>query len=160
MSDLLPAGDYAHANWGRWVVLCSGPFCFAAQQVYPGQTLVTCQACETTLGPLIWPADPDAIEAILMLRPDMRTRNWHPGESLEDLLAENVAHGIDPPDTGHKVLIRSADGVLVGGAIGLLLRSDTRRHQIEGALHGLDDAAHCDDKHGSDCGAVERVGPG
>jgi hypothetical protein len=135
MTDLLPVGDYAFANWGRWLVLCSDPFCFNAMQIYPGQDLVTCTECRTTLGPLIWPADPEAVETVLLMRPDFRTRNWHPGETLEDLLVENTAHGIDPPDTGQKVLTRSVDGVLVGGSVGLLLPSDIRRHQIEAAVY-------------------------
>lgn len=136
MSDVLPYGDYAHANWGRWVVFCSGRFCFNALQVYPGQQLVTCPFCETTLGPLIWPADPEAIETILMMRPDVRTRNWHPGEALEDLLAENVSHGIDLPEAATNILIRSTNGRLTNGAIGLLLPGDIRRHQIESAIYG------------------------
>lgn len=136
MTDVLPYGDYAHANWGRWVVFCSGRFCFNAMQVYPGQDITVCSVCETALGPLIWPADPEAIEAILMLRPDVRTRNWHPGEALEDLLAENVAHGIDLPNSPTGVLVRSTNGRLIGGSVGLLLPSDVRRHEIEAAIYG------------------------
>jgi len=35
-----------------------------------------------------------AIEAVLELRTDVASRNWAPPETVEDLLAENAAHGI------------------------------------------------------------------
>jgi hypothetical protein len=45
----------------------------------------------------LWPPDPAAIEQILSMRPDFTTRNWHPGESIPDLIAENLAHGLVDP---------------------------------------------------------------
>jgi len=34
------------------------------------------------------------VERILMMRPDPSTRNWVPGETLQDLMWENGQHGI------------------------------------------------------------------
>jgi hypothetical protein len=137
MTALLPAGDYVFANWGAWKVWCSNPWCDAAMQVYQGQNLVTCLECETTMGPLIWPNDPEGIEALLMLRP-AKLRNWHPGETLHDLLAENVAHGILPPDPDRSQMLMtvSDDDRIISGTLGQLIRSDIRRHQIEAATYG------------------------
>lgn len=134
---LLAGGDYVCANWGRWVVHCSGAFCFNAMQVYPGQTFVTCTDCETTLGPLVWPADPDGVETLLLMRPDMRTRNWNPGETLQDLISENIVHGILPPGVQAipgapaQILMRTSGDSVAGGAVAACLRSDIRRHEIE-----------------------------
>lgn len=36
------------------------------------------------------------IEAVLLKRADPRTRNWLPGETLDDLKVENVTHGEAP----------------------------------------------------------------
>jgi hypothetical protein len=44
------------------------------------------------------------VERLLTFRPDVTTRNWVPGETLHDLLAENVAHGIGP-DVGESMTI-------------------------------------------------------
>lgn len=136
MSALLPFGDYVRANWGRWLIDCSSRYCTSAMQVYPGQVLVTCLDCGTTMGPLIWPADPAGVEALLSMRPDEKTRNWLPGETLQDLLMENVAHGILPPglDLGASrpvELLTTVDERIVGGVVALSLTSDFRRHQIE-----------------------------
>jgi hypothetical protein len=140
VNDVLPYGDYVRANWGRWLIDCSSPWCTSAMQVYPGQISVTCLDCGTTMGPLIWPADPDGIELLLLMRPVEKTRNWLPGETLQDLLAENVLHGILPkgiepadPDAVAAELMTTVDDRLVSGLVGLQLRDDIRRHQIEEA---------------------------
>jgi hypothetical protein len=121
---------YVEANWGRWVARCPRPLCTNALAVEPGQLLFVC----TGLGgcgidaPVVWPADPQAIEMILEMRPVSRTRNWVPGETLEDLLAENAAHGCLPPallelaaataGTGEKpILLATIDNRVVGGVL-------------------------------------------
>lgn len=40
------------------------------------------------------PAERAAIEAVLTERPDPETRNWRPGETVGELVAENAAHGL------------------------------------------------------------------
>lgn len=135
MTDLLPAGNHVYANWGRWVVGCSRPFCFSAMQVYPGQTWVACGDCGEMIADLLWPADPEGVETVLNLRPDVRTRNWFPGETLLDLLQENAAHGVLPPGADpdvKQVWGRTADDRISGGLIAQAITSDIRRHALEG----------------------------
>jgi hypothetical protein len=129
--------------------MCASPFCLGAMQVWPGQSFTACGDCGWPIEQLIWPADPDGIEAILLMRPLEKTRNWHPGETLQDLIAENVMHGILPkgiepgdPDAVAVQLLTTVDDRLVSGLVGLSIRSDIRRHQIEEITYGVDDAAH------------------
>lgn len=96
------------ANWGRFVVDCV--LCPSALEVSWGDVdrlgverwdatsrrhLVRCLDCGS---PVVaqWP-DLDFVRGVvrlLSMRPDVSTRNWHPGETLVDLVAENGAHGI------------------------------------------------------------------
>lgn len=88
---------YAYANWGRWV--CDCPKCNSAELVKefgrpPRIQSFRCTECgfaET----LALPDDPDAIEAVLVKRPKRDNRNWRPGETLADLILENVVHGVE-----------------------------------------------------------------
>jgi len=88
----LPQPAPARVNWSRWIVDC--PICTSALALDPGTTLFECWDCGAR-AEVDWPdAELRAgIERLLMLRPDEQTRNWHPGESLHDLLAENLEHG-------------------------------------------------------------------
>lgn len=48
-----------------------------------------------------WPEFAETVERLLLLRPDSFTRNWQPGETVIDLWAENMTHGIiDQLDDG------------------------------------------------------------
>jgi hypothetical protein len=40
----------------------------------------------------MWPSNPAGIEKVLAARLDAQRRNWYPSESVDDLIAENVAH--------------------------------------------------------------------
>lgn len=139
-----PAGQsWVRANWGRWVADCPSPWCTSAMQVWPGQLHSRCRDCGTPIGPLVWPADPEGVEAILTMRPDEKTRNWEWGETVHDLLLENIAHGIAlpgielaDPDAVACELLTTADDRIVGGLVGLRLTSDARRHQIEATIRG------------------------
>lgn len=124
MTDLaIPGLAYAEANWGRWLARCPAGLCTNAVQIGRRQTRFECigeGGCGWT-SPIQWPADPDGIEMLLRRRPDAKTRNWEPGESLEDLLAENVAHGlipleldIDGPTTA---LMATVNGRITGGLL-------------------------------------------
>lgn len=46
---------------------------------------------------VIFPADFEEILNVLHLRPSMQNMNWRPGETLQDLTLENVAHGAPMP---------------------------------------------------------------
>lgn len=131
---------YARVHCGRWVVFCVRPWCASAQSLPPGTPAMQCWDCGAVAERIVWPPDPDGIEAVLLMRPNVLNRGWEPGETMQDLLMENAAHGILPkgiepgdPDAVAVQLMTTVDDVLVGGAVGLMLASDIRRHQIEGA---------------------------
>jgi hypothetical protein len=140
MTGLVLTGNHVIANWGRWVALCPSHWCDSAMQVWPGQQHTVCGDCGEPITQLIWPADPEGIEALLALRPAAKLRNWYPGETLQQLLAENLAHGILPPavdpDVSQTLMVTSDDDRIISGPVGLLIASDTRRHQIEAATLG------------------------
>lgn len=83
----------ARANWGRWVIDC--PTCTSALTLPPGAEAFACWDCGAR-AVVEWPA-PEfvaGVERLLSMRPAVETRNWVPGETLHDLLAENVQHGV------------------------------------------------------------------
>lgn len=135
VTDLaIPGLAYAEANWGRWIARCPAGLCTNAVQVTRRQSRFECLgagSCGWT-SPIVWPADPDAIEMLLRRRPDAHTRSWVLGETLEDLLAENVAHGLMPvgldldgPSVG---LMQTINGRIVGGLLlGALPDAESRR---------------------------------
>jgi hypothetical protein len=78
-------------NCGRWLVRC--PFCPAAVRASRVDRRFLCAECGSggSWLPVVWPADAADIEAVLCARPDRRTRNWMPGETVADLTAETAA---------------------------------------------------------------------
>jgi hypothetical protein len=95
----------AEVNHGTWIAPCP---CGAERLPAPGcvvwlaQPRAWCVRCgnAATAGrwrPILLPAPPEraAIEALLDRRPDAATRNWTPGETVDDLAAENRAHEIE-----------------------------------------------------------------
>lgn len=91
-------------NRGRWIVDCPNPECtWAYDAITPeGATryLHTCvgepwkgrsaRGCGTPIE-LVWPTQDEAEEIVWALsqRNLIVTRNWNPGETVDDLLAEN-----------------------------------------------------------------------
>lgn len=137
MTDLaLPGVAYAEANWGQWKARCPRLWCTNAMPIDRGQEQFAClgpDSCGWT-GEVAWPPDPDAIETLLLMRPVPRTRNWLPGESLEDLLQENVAHGIELPSvggaTGPVTVAVIVEDRLVGGLLHQQITAAGPRPQI------------------------------
>jgi hypothetical protein len=82
---------------GRWVVRC--PFCTGAQAADPDRSArFLCVDClnEAVGGQWVvvrWPPDVPGIEAALEPRPD-QNQSWQPGETVDDLLADNEVHGV------------------------------------------------------------------
>lgn len=101
---MVPGVGYARVNASRWIVDCPNRFCGSAAQLRPGDGFF-CAECGTAAD-VVWPASTDAIEAALMLRPHWKNRNWEPGETVLDLLLENIRHGI--PIVTHPELGASA----------------------------------------------------
>jgi hypothetical protein len=110
MSDLRAT---AYVSMGVWVAGCPRPWCIHADHCGPGpQTgrvggltldLWHCFRCGLVC-PADWPAAAADINALLAARPQPETRNWLPGETVEDLLAENAIHGLLPADGPSRVL--------------------------------------------------------
>ena len=91
----------AYMNHGRWVVHCSAADCRAAlrapadrcdcqDEAVCDHPQIPCGATITTM----MHRDSREIERLLDLRPKRVNRNWNPGETVADLKAENVTHGV------------------------------------------------------------------
>ena len=96
----LPAGGtdtpaYAVVNRGRWIVRC--PWCPSAQNASRTDRRFFCVECENHGGgwaTVIWPDDADQIELLLGRRPDLATRNWEIGETVDFVQDDNDRHGV------------------------------------------------------------------
>lgn len=82
---------------GNWRVMC--PYCSGAIVVEPGCDF-WCPDCAMVGNQgaamiVEWPVARDAIEYLLLKRPDPANWNWMPGESVDDLRRENILHGIE-----------------------------------------------------------------
>lgn len=85
----------AVVNQSRWILPCPFEGCLGALVAPAIPTIYCCAECGTGWYQIIFPADRSAIEKALLLRPEAHNRNWRPGETVEMLLAENAAHGVD-----------------------------------------------------------------
>lgn len=104
----LRAPVLARAYAGHWIADC--PRCAYAVALRFGSPVFDCRDCG--LGVEVrWPSETmrHGIERLLMLRPVPATRNWLPGETLHDLLVENVRHGVGPTDIGQRIAIVGDD---------------------------------------------------
>lgn len=113
-------------NHGRWVARCPRPFCTSAEQFgrCPDGTVgglhglyFDCRLEHGGCGlrcAADWPPNVEDIERLILARPVPGTRNWHPGETLRDLLRENLAHGVIPLDD----LELAGDRITVGALTG------------------------------------------
>jgi hypothetical protein len=89
----------AFINHNRWLAVCE---CGGAEVVDPQHKYMYCFSCFNMLNKgrprhVKFPHRMKRIEAILLEREDPLTKNWMLTESIEDLEAENVAHGIPVP---------------------------------------------------------------
>ena len=80
----------AYVNHGRWVMDCPTPYCNEAHHARPLE-LVTCGGCTRAYTP-VFPADAALIDAALSRRVVVETRNWLPGETVQQLESENAEH--------------------------------------------------------------------
>lgn len=129
----IPGLAYAEANWGRWVARCPAGLCASAMQIPRWQQRFVCDGlggCGWTTQ-IAWPEDPEAIEALLAMRPDVRTRSWLPGETLQQLLQENAAHDVLPPGWTNEsgCILETRDERITGGRI-LAALPEYRRREI------------------------------
>lgn len=95
----------ARVNHGVWIASCP---CREPGDPAPGLVVwlsvpwgwcLRCGNRETggRWRPVVVPSPDEraAIEAALAARPALSARNWEPGESVAELLADNVAHGVE-----------------------------------------------------------------
>lgn len=119
----------AYVSHGWWVADCPRPDCANAEHF--GQRgghvggLTTagfrCAECHLQCG-VEWPPNIDDINFLLAQRPVPATRNWQPGETVHDLLLENVSHGIAPQPLAiagdriqDRALVAAARRAMIGG---------------------------------------------
>lgn len=82
-------GDIAvRVNHGRWIVDCPVEGCSAAQLASDTDHRFVCVECAAGPYRVVWPEEREAIEQVLEGRPQP-ARNWEPGETVDDLHAEN-----------------------------------------------------------------------
>ena len=85
----------ARVNHGRWIADCPSEGCAGAEMVWPATPLFWCGGCGNRALGGLWRrvalperAERASIEAALERRGEPAARNWAPGETVEDLLAE------------------------------------------------------------------------
>lgn len=101
---------------GEWVADCTRPYCNSTEFLFEAVTekgprvrrkdFFTCSNCRLEAF-TDWPPDMLAITQVLMQRPVPETRNWYPadhptalrfgvphGQSVADLIAESLEHGV------------------------------------------------------------------
>jgi hypothetical protein len=85
---------HARIEYGRWLVLC--PVCKGANDVHPGEPVYLCTSCgwPENLVPVLFPEKRIEIERLLIKRP-IHNRNWQPGETVADLVLQNLQHGCE-----------------------------------------------------------------
>lgn len=96
-----PAHPYVER--GLWAAACPQQWCIGVDWYGPGEftgrigglgdTHFRCPQCGQ-VAEVAWPALADDIWHVLAQRPFKATRNWSPGETLEDLVVENALHGV------------------------------------------------------------------
>lgn len=126
----------AYVSWGLWVANCPDPDCLGAEHFghapitgrVGGLTAVgfRCARCALVCRSQ-WPANAADIEWVLAQRPRPETRNWLPHETLEDLLVENIVHGIVPEQ-----LATGPMQILDGRIQGIELAAPGRRLAVGG----------------------------
>lgn len=94
-----------YVSWGIWVARCPADGCPQAEHYGAdrntghvgglGATLFECRHCGLVC-PAVWPTAQvrASVVRLLAMRPVPATRNWLPGETPEELLIENVSHGL------------------------------------------------------------------
>ncbi|MEE8466452.1 MAG: hypothetical protein V3S68_08250 [Dehalococcoidia bacterium] len=93
----------ARVDLGRWIVSCED--CGSGVCIEPDVPVFMCPKCDRSgkWRPVVMPSDREQIEEILLMRPGFRESNlnrfWFPGESVNQLVMENVANGAAVPES-------------------------------------------------------------
>jgi hypothetical protein len=131
---------HAYVNHSRWLWDC--PVCNGSELCSDLDPRAVCRLCGNAgdgWWQIVWPDDTtrERVEVLLERRPDPRTRNWTPGELVEQLQAENLQHGIDPDLPG---LIWPGGREALGIVQRLAVDAGTRRALAMEGTDGLVDA--------------------
>ena len=86
---LVPRDVYV--TFGKWLIRC---VCGNAPSVSPEWRLACCLECGAVFESLSIPDDYQAIESMLLARPALVNQAWLQPETVDDLAAENAAHGV------------------------------------------------------------------
>lgn len=84
----------ASISASRWIVIC--PHCRGGVSCGPAWEIACCFECGAVCDQIVYPENANELEATLLARPGLYTRNWHPAESHEDLVLENLDHECHP----------------------------------------------------------------
>ena len=94
--EIVPHDDprplVARVDHGRWIGDCDCGSGVALERAWPE---ARCFGCGARYATVVWPVQADQIEAALLKRPVMGTRNWLPTETVGDLRAENIERGVE-----------------------------------------------------------------
>jgi hypothetical protein len=84
----------ARVLYGRWLVNC--PVCRGANDVDPDEPVYLCSSCgwPERLAPVLFPKERTEIERLLLRRP-IHNRNWDSGETVADLVRQNIENGCE-----------------------------------------------------------------
>lgn len=95
----------ARILYGRWLVDC--PVCRGANDVDPAEAVYLCSSCywpgifrpdrivPAHFAAVEFPGERAEIERLLLKRPYIRNRNWNPGETIADLVLQNLENGCE-----------------------------------------------------------------
>lgn len=99
----LPRSEYAtesvvaDVRQGRWLVLCPNPTCDGIELANEHEGFFCCECRNALVGHrpmrIVFPTERSTIEEILLERELPVIRDWLPGETVEQLRAENAAKG-------------------------------------------------------------------
>lgn len=97
----------ARVDHSRWIADCPDPECGGAEFVSFADPRFFCCECRNkaidhAYLPVELPSTTDRgdIEELLLARSSGESRNWLPSETVDDLLAQNRAHGVEPKPKG------------------------------------------------------------
>jgi hypothetical protein len=120
----IPGVAHAEVHRGMWIARCPQPYCLTAIALPLGSLVMRCHGDRDACGaeaPVMWPRDPEAIAALLRMRPVPASRNWLPHESLQDLLTENAEHGLLPAEwtqlEGRTLILHEVEGMAMAGLL-------------------------------------------
>lgn len=140
MSDLAILGvAYAEVQAGMWIARCPRRDCWNAVALILGDPVMVCHGDRHACGaesPIVWPRDPEAIAALLRMRPAPLTQNWLPHETLQDLLTENAEHGCLPPEwlalEQRTLILHEVEGMAMAGLLADSLPPPAQRLMLTG----------------------------